>query len=150
MSFDPRPRLSLTERLAPPIAFIVIILGLTAGLCASEGRWVLAEVTAYAGNCPHCETTGVTANGTNVSDVPYGVASSPNLPFQSRIYIPSGAGYLDVSRDDDRWFTVDDRGGALRTEWRRSGVTRLDLRYRSHASAKQFGRKLILVFITTN
>jgi hypothetical protein len=63
------------------------------------------------------------------------------------VFIPTSIGYLDVSSPLDRWFRVDDRGGALRTEWRRSGITRLDLRYRTHSSAKAFGRKLMTVFI---
>jgi 3D (Asp-Asp-Asp) domain-containing protein len=113
---------------------------------AAEGRWQLCEVTAYAGNCPLCETTGVTANGTATSDRPYGIAASPGVRLGSHVYVPAGAGYLDRSAED-RWFTVDDRGGALRTEWRRSGITRLDLRYRTHASAKAFGRKLMMVYI---
>lgn len=114
---------------------------------SAEGRWITAEVTAYAGNCPLCETAGVTANGTLTASRPYGVASSPDVPMGSRVFVPAGCGYLDEHSPVDRWFTCDDRGGALRSEWRRSGITRIDLRYRTHASAKAFGRKLMLVFI---
>lgn len=126
----------------------LLALLLTGVLHSAEGRWITAEVTAYCGGpCEKCETTGVTANGTNTNDTPYGIASSPDLPLLSRVFVPTGAGYLDVRNHDRRWFTIDDRGGALRSEWKRSGITRLDLRYRTHASAKAFGRKLMLVYI---
>lgn len=130
------------------IRALLLLLALkVSAFCAAEGRWILAEVTAYAGNCPYCETTGVTANGTKTTEVPYACAASPDIQFGSRIYVPAGAGYLDQSRPLERWFTVDDRGGALRTEWKRSGITRIDLRYRTHWSAQQFGRKLIMVYV---
>ena len=129
-------------------SFLLLLWGLHG--YAQEGRWILAEVTAYCGGpCELCETTGVTANGTHTSDVPYAIAASPDIPLLSRIFVPVGGSYLDVRRNGNRWFTVDDRGGALRSEWRRSGITRLDLRYRTHASAQQFGRKLMTVFIIT-
>lgn len=83
-------------------------------------------------------------------DVPYGVAASPNLTMGSIVFIPSGTGYLDITypRDSQRLFVIDDRGGALRTEWKRSGITRLDLRYKLHSYAKQFGRKLMMVYLS--
>lgn len=146
-----RRRLSaLAQRLAR-LGAVALCAPAVAVASAQEarGRWITVEATAY---CP-CElccegsADGITANGTKVSDVAYGIASSPNIPFHSRIYVPIGAGYLDLSRNHDRWFTVDDRGGALRSEWTRSGITRIDLRYRTHASAQQFGRKLMTVFI---
>ena len=142
----------IRDRWLPGLALMIITAFLAVGLCASEGRWITAEVTAYAGNCPICETTGVTANGTETDERPYGVAASPDIKFGWRVFIPVGAGYLDQSKvaSLDRWFDVDDRGGALRTEWKRSGITRLDLRYRTHASAKAFGRKLMLVYIATD
>ncbi len=129
----------------------LILLGaLCYGTQAQEGRWILCEVTAYCGGpCEQCETTGVTANGTNTVDVPYGVAGSPNLPLGCTVLVPYGAGYLDATypRDSQRLFELDDRGGALRTEWRKSGVTRLDLRYKQHSYAQRFGRKTMMVWI---
>jgi 3D (Asp-Asp-Asp) domain-containing protein len=115
----------------------------------AEGRWLTVEATAY---CPCdicCEGSddGITANGTSCESTPYGVAASPDLPFGTRVHIPLGAGYLDHSSPNERVWSVDDRGGALRTEWRRYGITRLDLRYRTHASAKAFGRRLICVYV---
>lgn len=47
----------------------------------------------------------------------------------------------------DRWFQVDDRGGALRREWERTGVTRIDLRFKTHAAAKAFGRRWMMIYI---
>ena len=124
-------------------------------LCAlshgAEGRWITVEATAY---CP-CElccegsADGITADGTRTMDAPYGIASSPNLALGSIVFLPSGAGYLDATypRDSQRLFRIDDRGGSLRTDWRRTGITRLDLRYKNHWSAKQFGRKLLVVYV---
>ena len=60
--------------------------------------------------------------------------------------IPPGYGYLDIS-SEDRVFVCDDRGGALRTEWLRNGITRIDLRFKTHWSAMKFGRKTIPVLI---
>lgn len=133
-----------------PRLFLLFFIAITASALEhthAKGHWITVEATAY---CP-CEIccdvrTEKTANQTSTRAVPYGVAASPNLAFHTRVYVPLGAGYLDASRAD-RWFTVDDRGGALRTEWRRAGVTRIDLRYKTHASAKAFGRKLITVYV---
>jgi 3D (Asp-Asp-Asp) domain-containing protein len=141
-----RIRLQFAAMSAVLLWAATLLLGV---MTASEGRWVTVEATAYC-PCELCcdERTERTANGTNTLHRPFGVASSPDIRLGSMVFIPTSAGYLDVSRSLDRWFHVDDRGGALTTEWKRSGITRLDLRYRTHASAKQFGRKLMLVFIT--
>lgn len=147
--FAPRPRLSWTERLAPPVALIIVLLGLTVGLMAQDvPRWVLAEVTAY---CPCALCCGThdrtTANNTSTDRVPYAFAADRSLPFGTRVYVPPGLGVLDRVRADDRWFTVDDRGGALDTEARRYGVLRLDLRVRDHAWATAFGRRSVPVYL---
>jgi 3D (Asp-Asp-Asp) domain-containing protein len=123
---------------------------LTIGLCASEGRWITVEATAYC-PCALCcdERTERTANGTDTNREPYGVASSPDLPLGTTLLIPVGIGYLDKTypHESQRLFVVDDRGGALRTEWKRYGITRLDLRYKSHDYAMRFGRRTIAVQI---
>lgn len=131
------------------MALRIIALLLVAHLCyTAEGRWVLAEVTAYCGGpCSICQTDGVTADGTRTADEPYGIAASNDIALQTRIYVPHGYGYLDVSRYDSRVFRTSDRGGLVQTEYERSGITRLDLRYKTHYSAKLFGRKLVWVFI---
>ena len=119
-------------------------------LChASEGRWITVIATAYCPCSLCCEGSadGITADGTRTDSAPYGVAASPDLPLGCHVWIPVGAGYLDASRPAERSFRVDDRGGALRSEWLRSGITRLDLRYRTHWSAQQFGRKIVLVYV---
>ncbi len=116
----------------------------------AEGRWLTVEVTAYCPCALCCDIrTERTANGTDTNVSPYGIAAGPDISLGTSVWVPLGGGYLDLSRGTDRWFGVDDRGGALRTEWRRSGVTRIDLRFKSHASAKAFGRKLMMVFIVS-
>jgi len=129
---------------------LAIIL-LSTALGAQEGRWITVEATAYCPCSLCCEGSddGVTANGTSCETAPYGIAASPNIAMGSWVYIPSGAGYLDVSSPHERLWRVDDRGGSLRAEWRRSGITRFDLRYKSHESAKQFGRKLMMVYVAS-
>ena len=139
-----RPHLAFL--LAIALAFLVCRFGL-----ASEGRWVVAEVTAYCPCALCCGTEDrTTANNTNTDRVPYAFAADRSLAFGTRIYVPAGLGVLDQIRAADRWFPVDDRGGALDTEARKYGVTRLDLRVRDHWWAVRFGRRSLPVFITTN
>jgi len=129
-------------------SFIPLLLML--GVCHAQEGWTLVTATAYCPCSLCCDVrTERTANGTNTDQVPYGVAASRNIPFGARVYVPNGAGYLDrmATRSDDRWFICDDRGGALDTERKRTGITRLDLRVRDHAYAQQFGRKMMMVYI---
>ena len=123
---------------------IDLILALSIG---ATGGWQQAELTAYC-PCAICcdERTETTADGTNTDLVPHGVAASPDIPLGWQVYIPIGAEYLDASRPSRRWFPVDDRGGALRSDQQRSGMTRLDLRYRTHESARRFGRRIAWVY----
>jgi 3D (Asp-Asp-Asp) domain-containing protein len=121
-------------------------------LCAvangAEREWITVEATAYC-PCALCcdERTERTANGTNTNVRPYAVAASPNIPLGTRLLIPRGVGYLDRTYplESQRLFVVDDRGGALRTEWQRTGVTRIDLRFKDHDWAVRFGRRVIAV-----
>lgn len=123
-------------------------------LCAmaQAGEWVPLEVNASAYcPCTLCcgeRAAGVTADNTKVRDVPYGVASDPRvLPYGTSVWIPPHIGYLDKSRPSDREFFIDDTGGYLRTQTRRTGVVHIDLRFKYHSSAKRFGRKLITIYI---
>jgi 3D (Asp-Asp-Asp) domain-containing protein len=114
---------------------------------AAEEHWIMAEVTAYC-PCRLCTPgLGITANGTKVSRVPYNLAADCSLPFGSRVFLPLGFGALDKVRQDERWFCVDDRGGALDTEASRYQILRIDLRVMEHWWAVQFGRKTIPVLI---
>lgn len=122
------------------------------------GRWITVRATAYS---PHDAIDGdyhaskgdrwrwITADGrTDVRKQPYGVAvprlngRRPALPFGTRMIIPAGQGYLDLSRPDQRIFVVDDSGGAIRNKTIASGILHIDLRYRSEASALAFGGAL--------
>ena len=121
---------------------------LSAAISAQEG-WQTVEATAYCPCAICCDArTERTADGTDTDLVPHGVAASPNIPLGWRVYVPYGDGYLDESVPFHRWFPIDDRGGALRSDQQRSGVTRLDLRYRTHESAQRFGRKTIVVYFS--
>ena len=137
----------LWSRCAGALVLLWVVTWFAIGLCASEGRWVMAEVTAY---CP-CDTCTdgdrITADGTHTDRVPYAFAADRSLAIGSRIYVPTGLGVLDRIRSDERWFRVDDRGGALDTEAKRYRVLRLDLRVREHWWATNFGRRTIPVFI---
>ncbi len=139
----------LLDRFLFPILFVWVIGWFTVGLCAAEGKWTTAEVTAYC-PCALCcgdSADGLTANLTRVARVPYAFAADRSLPFGARVFVPVGLGVLDRVRADDRWFVVDDRGGALDTESRRYGVLRLDLRVRDHRWAMAFGRRSLPVFV---
>lgn len=130
------------------------ILALLICVAAWAGDWVPMEVVATA-YCPciYCcgsRAAGITADGTKVNEVPYGVASDPRvLPYGSTVWIPTGVGYLDTSRSEEesRQFPVDDTGGLLRTNTRRTGIPHIDLRFRTHWSAKRFGRKTITIYV---
>lgn len=125
-------------------------------LCAVAwtAEWVEMEVNA-SGYCPGIcccgsRAAGVTADNTKVRDVPYGVASDPlYLPYGTVVWIPPDIGYLDRSRreDEQRQFFVDDTGGYLRTQTRRTGQVHIDLRFKYHSSAKRFGRKIITILV---
>jgi 3D (Asp-Asp-Asp) domain-containing protein len=118
------------------------------------GEWTPMDVvaTAYC-PCTYCcghRAVGITADGTNTRHEPYGIASDPNqLPYGTILWIPPGVGYLDRIRADDtaRQFVVDDTGGMLRTNTRRTGIVHIDLRYKGHADAKRFGRKAVTIYV---
>lgn len=122
---------------------------------ALRGRWLTVRATAYS---PHDAIDGsyhaskgerwrwITADGrTDVRQKPYGIAvprlvgGRPAWPYGTRVLIPAGQGYLDQSQPNDRFFTVDDTGGAIRGKTENSGVLHIDLRFRSESSAKAFG-----------
>lgn len=146
------------------LAALILPLGICVGFCLPgigqeipaeqvpvlpAGQWLTVEATAYC-PCDKC-TDGdrITANGTKTTRVPYALAADQSLPMGSRVYVPPGLGYLDRARPLDRIFTVDDRGGALDTEALRSGVFRIDLRFKDHGDAQKFGRKIVAVYLFT-
>jgi 3D (Asp-Asp-Asp) domain-containing protein len=106
---------------------------------------VQAYVTAYVPNNAICQTTHITADGTNTNHVPYGIAIDRRVALGTIIYIPVGHGCLDGIKAFDRAFRVDDRGGAL--EQHQGGPLRIDLRVKDFQWAKRFGRKLITVYM---
>lgn len=126
-----------------------IALCLATSLSALESGWRYAEVTAYCpcSICCGASADGITYDNTNVRHVPYNLASDRSLPIGTTVFIPLGLGVLDNARKYSRWFTVDDRGGALDTESRKYNTIRLDLRVKSHWWAKRFGRQTIPVYI---
>jgi 3D (Asp-Asp-Asp) domain-containing protein len=91
---------------------------------------------------------GLTADGTDVRDEPYGIAVDPRqIPYGTSVLIPAGNGYLDKSRPEDRVFLAYDTGGIIRRRTRSTGVIHIDLRFRRHNNAKKFGVKTITVWI---
>lgn len=93
-------------------------------------------VTAY---CP-CKTccgpgaVGRTSTGRDAYRYS-GVAAAPQaIPYGAWVSIP-GVGFREV----------DDTGGAMRQSWRSKGIYHLDLRFRDHEEARQWGRKWLAV-----
>ena len=129
-----------------------------------KGRWVTVIATGYSPkdkidkNHPHCKDD-FTASMTRISKNPYAVAipmsrdirgrsSVPVIAdYGTKMYIPTGYGYLDNSRPEDRIFTCDDTGGVINSRTRRTGIPHIDLRFKTEAAAKKFGKKRIEVFI---
>jgi 3D (Asp-Asp-Asp) domain-containing protein len=127
------------------------LLLLAATLAA--GEWVPMEVEATA-YCP-CKIccgvrgVGITSTGVKTWEEPYGVAVVPRqIPYGTRLFVPGGFGYLDRSRttESGRTFQADDTGGALHSDSNRTGAVRIDLRFRTHWSARRFGRKTITIY----
>lgn len=113
------------------------------------GVWRVAQVTSYC-PCSIC-TDGdhITANGTSTDRVPYDLAADHELPMGSEVFIPAGVDVLDRVRATARVFKVDDRGPALDQERAKDkhDRLRLDLRVREHWYARQFGRRLVPVYV---
>ena len=161
---------------------VVLALLLCAIMTAEEyqgyiGEWVTVEATAYS---PHDRrdaayraTKGrdrwMTAG--RVSDVrkhPYGVAAPQpggdrplpphlTLPLRTEVIIPLGNGYLDHTAGHDtaagRVFLVDDTGGDITTNTRKTRTLHIDLRVKLEADALQFnggaGRGRFRIFVIT-
>lgn len=100
-------------------------------------RWVNVTATAYCpcAICCGADANGITSTGRNANT--RGVAVAPRLiPYGSRLDIP-GYGH---------WIPADDTGGAMRQAARR-GEYLIDLRFKTHEEALQWGRKQITVRI---
>lgn len=116
------------------------------------GEWTPVEVTATA-YCPGVcccgpRAVGLTADGTDVADWPYGVAVDPTrIPYGTPIIIPAGLGYLDRQSPEERLFYADDSGGIIRRLTRSTGRVHVDLRFRQHRNAALFGRKNITILV---
>ncbi len=98
---------------------------------------IKATVTAY---CPCWRCCGKFANGltsTRTSAWHKGIASDPTIiPYGTKIFIP---GY-GVAK-------VDDTGIAMRNSWRHHGIIHLDIRFKYHWQARQWGSKLMTLKI---
>ena len=128
-----------------------LIILLASAAAAVEG-WQPVEVvaTAYCG-CRVCcgvRAVGITADGTDIRDWPYGIAVDPKqIAYGTPILVPLGEGYLDRQQPHDRVFYADDTGGIIRRRSRSTGVPHIDLRFRQHRSAQLFGVRRITVFV---
>ena len=126
-----------------------------------QGYWQQARLSAYS---PHDaldkayhETKGerwrwITADGrTDVRSEPYGLAAPSSIRFGTRVFIPTGHGYLDRSRPtpDERLFVVSDRGERIERGSAAGQRICIDVRFRTEYSALAFGIKDALVFIIT-
>lgn len=97
-------------------------------------------VTAYC-PCRKCcgrDANGVTSTGRNAFRY-QGVAADPKaIPYGRYVRIP-GVGFRKV----------DDTGGAMRQSWRKKGIVHLDLRFRQHKDALNWGRRWMFVDVFT-
>ena len=93
-------------------------------------KWVLVKTTGYC-PCPICcgeHANGRTAINRDVEKYPFGLASERKLfPYRTWLTVP-GYGHA----------MVDDTGGAMRQS-AKSQVPHLDLRFRTHQDARNWG-----------
>lgn len=127
-----------------------ILLLIASLACAAEWQPLEVIATAYC-PCTICcgvRASGLTADGTDTKTWPYGIAVDPKvIPYETPILIPVGAGYLDHQQPEDRIFYADDTGGIIRRRTRSTGTVHIDLRFRRHSSAREFGIKTIIIWI---
>lgn len=125
------------------------LLALAAVVLAGEWKPLEVRATAYCG-CTICcgvRAVGLTADGTDIRDWPYGVAVDPRqIPYGTLLYVPAGDGYLDNQSPEDRVFYADDTGGIIRRRTRATGMIHIDLRFRRHSSAIKFGVKRMTIY----
>jgi hypothetical protein len=130
------------------------------------GHWEEVVATAYTPSDPvdaaYHATKGerwrwICADGTtDVRRKPYGVAvplrrGEPAWPFGTRLIIPTGLGYLDRCREDEREFTVDDVGNGVQYFPAEEGRIHLDFRFVDRRDALRWagpeGKRRLWVFV---
>jgi 3D (Asp-Asp-Asp) domain-containing protein len=129
-----------------------LVLLLVTLVCSAAEGWQPVKVTATAycpcAICCGVRAVGLTADGTDVRDWPYGIAVDPKrIAYGTQIYVPVGEGYLDAQSPNGRVFYADDTGGIIRRRTRATGVIHIDLRFRQHSSAQKFGVRRMTVFV---
>lgn len=123
------------------VAVIVMGFGVVfAALPDANTKTVKMLVTAY---CPCKICCGKHANGeTSLGDNAYvldGVAADPKaIPYRTDLWIP-GVGVKEV----------DDTGGAMRQSWKKM-IYHIDLRFKDHQSALNWGRRWLNVQVRNN
>lgn len=111
---------------------------------------ITAIVTAYTagqestGKTRNHRLYGITASGLSVTEY-YTIAMDKSVPFGTKVYIPY---FKDAPNKG--WFTVTDRGGAIRLSKKPKGVHKVDIYMSSYAEAKRFGRKELTIYIMDN
>lgn len=130
------------------------------------GRWETVVATAYTPSDPiddaYHATKGarwrwICADGrTDTRRTPYGVAvplrhGEPAWAFGTRLLIPTGLGYLDRCRADEREFVVDDVGDGAEYFPTERGCLHVDLRFVDYRDAIRWagreGKRMIRVFV---
>jgi 3D (Asp-Asp-Asp) domain-containing protein len=133
-----KPFPSLVLAVFAPVAALVALPVLSNTSSDTRYRRIATRKTLVTAYCP-CKiccgksANGVTSTGRNAFRFT-GVAADPTaIPYGNFVRIP-GVGFRKV----------DDTGGAMRQSWRK-GVYHLDLRFKTHEEARQWGRKWMKV-----
>ncbi len=133
------------------------------------GRWVEVCATVYTPTNKIDEDYYAskgkyrwkTADGrTDVRRVPYGIAvplqrrsdkKIPVLSFGTKVIIPTGYGYLDRSRPEDRVFQVDDTSESQEYFYSKDGKLHIDVRFVDLSDAIRWagpkGYRFIKIFV---
>ncbi len=98
--------------------------------------WVRVLTTGYCpcAICCGADADGITSRGRSVRQFPYGIASDPKLVTPWLTLDIPGYGHA----------RVDDTGGAMRQS-AKQGVVQLDLRFKTHQQARNWGRRWLWI-----
>ena len=127
---------------------VLILVAMIISLCLqvqSKGfkqkkLWVKATGYCPCSICCGTDSDGKTSLGKNA--LKPGVAADPRaIPYGTLLHIP-GYDHPDL---EGKHVRVDDTGGAMRQSWRKHGKYHIDVRFKTHKEALEWGVKKLQI-----